>query len=134
MTCVGIDCEWNYQEGTDEITRLLQLSFPGEKVVVINLSKIGIFDAESFPVILKNLLEIELFLFCGRQVSIDCSRIDKLGVHLTNYFELRNAALHNDPDMSGTTLEQLASKYLGLALNKTCYKEDFSVYPLPFNL
>ena len=103
-------------------------------MAVIHLRKIGIFNIESFPASLKNLLKIELFLFGRRQVSIDCSRIDKLGVHLTNYFELRNAALHNDPDMSGTTLEQLASKYLGLALNKTCYKEDFSVYPLPFNL
>ena len=58
MTCFSIDCEWNYKDGTDEIMRLLQLSFLSEKVAVIYLRKIGIFDTESFPVILKHLLEI----------------------------------------------------------------------------
>ena len=39
VTCVGIDCEWNYKDSTDEITRLLQLSFPSEKLRLSILAK-----------------------------------------------------------------------------------------------
>lgn len=134
ITCVGIDCEWNYKDGTHNITRLLQLSFPNQKVAVIHLSKIGILNKDSFPAILKNLLENPSFLYCGRNVSIDCSRIEELGVSLSNRFELRNAALYDDPEMDGTSLEKLAAKYLGLNVNKSCRIEDFSIYPLPMHL
>ena len=77
---------------------------------------------------------MKYFLFFRRQVYIDYSRIEKLGGHLSNCFKLRYTALNNDPDMSSTSLELLASKYLSLALNKTCYEEDFSVYPLSLDL
>ena len=101
-TCVVIDCEWSYLDGTNEITRILQLSFPNKKVAVVHLSKIGMLSPETFPLTLKNLLELNFLLFCERQVSIDCSRIEKLGVKLRNRFELRDAALCSNPEMNGT--------------------------------
>ena len=36
--CIGLDCEWSIHNNTYSITRLLQLSFPQEKAVIINLS------------------------------------------------------------------------------------------------
>jgi len=94
----------------------------------------GILDKDSFPSLLKNLLQEPSFLYCRRNVSIDCSRIEELGVSLPNRFELRNAALYDDPEIDGTSLEKLAAKYLGLNMNKSCRDEDFSTYPLPMYL
>ena len=131
---VGIDCEWNYRDGSVNLTRTLQLSFPNHKVSVVHLSKLSIFTPATFPPTLKNLLELENLLFCGRNVSIDCNRMEALGVQLLKRFELRDAALHDDPDMNGTSLENLASNYLGLSLNKSHRDEDFSAHPLPIHL
>ena len=56
---------------------------------------------------------------------IDYNQIEKLRVCLSNYFELRNAALCVNSDISSASLEVLASKYLDLKLNKTCCNKDF---------
>ena len=116
------------------MTRTLQLSFPNQKVAVIHLSKLNIFNSSNFIPLLKNLLEIQTFVFCGRNVSIDCNRIESLGIKLLNRFELREAALHHNPDMNRTLLENLASNYLDLSLNKSHRDDDFSIYPLPIYL
>ena len=57
-----------------------------------------------------------------------------LGVTLKKRFELRQAALYNDPNIGATSLENLASTYLGLNLNKVHRNEDFSIDPLPITL
>ena len=131
---VVIDCEGNYRDGSANLTRTLQLSFPNHKVSVVHLSKLSIFTPATFPPTLKNLLELENLLFCGRNVSIDCNRMEALGVQLLKRFELRDAALHDDPDMNGISLENLASNYLGLSLNKSHRDDDFSAHPLPIHL
>ena len=79
----------------------------------MHLIKLNMFVTSTFPATLKNLLEIENLLFCGRNVSIDCNVIEDLGVALQKIFELRHAALHDNPDMNGNSLDSLASKYLG---------------------
>ena len=132
--CVGIDCEWNYRDGTADITRTLQLSFPAQKVAVMHLSKMSIFTPENFPLSLKSLMQLDSLLFCGRNVGIDCSRMQNLGVVIKNRFELRHVALYNNPGVEITSLENLASIYLGLNLNEVHRDEDFSECPLPASL
>ena len=133
-TCAGIDCEWNYLDGTADITRTLQLSFPNQKVAVLHLSKMNILIPESFPLSLKHLLELDSLLYCSQNVSIDCNHVEILGVTLKKRFELQQAALYNDPNIRATSLENLASTYLGLNLNKVHRNEDFSINPLPITL
>ena len=65
------------------------------------------------------LLEIELFLHCSYYTSIDCSRIERFEVKLSNQLKLRDAALFDELEMSRTSLEDLVLKYLGFNLNKT---------------
>ena len=65
---------------------------------------------------------------------MDCLRIENLGVFIKHRFELRDAACYNNPDVTGTSLENLALSYLGLSINKTHRDEDFSVFPLPIHL
>ena len=88
----------------------------------------------SFPETLKNLLKIESFLHCGRQVPINLSRIKIFRVKLSNLFELRHAASCDELEMNGTSLEVLASKHLGLNPNKTYHFEDFYILPSPIEL
>ena len=100
----------------------------------MHLSKIGILGKDSFPNMLKNLLQEPSLLRCGRNVSIDCSRIEELGVSSLNRFELRNATLCDNPEIDCTSLEKLAAKHLRLNISKSCREEDFSIYPLPAHL
>ena len=79
-------------------------------------------------------MQLDSLLFCGRNVGVDCSRMQNLGVVLKNRFELRHAALYNNPGVEITSLENLASIYLGLNLNKVHRDEDFSEHPLPASL
>ena len=53
VVCAGLDCEWSTHDGTQSLTRLVQISFPNEKVAVVNLSLIKAFDEKSFPRSLK---------------------------------------------------------------------------------
>ena len=72
----------------------------------------SIFKPEQFPLALKNLLQIDLLLFYGQNVSIDCTRIEALGVSLVKRFEFRDATLCDNPEMNRTSLENLALAYL----------------------
>ena len=112
ITCVGIDCEWNHKLSSHDVTRKLQLSIPHQKIDIMHLSKMNILTPGSFLEILRNLLEMESFLHCGHQASIDCSIIKRFEVKLSKRFELRDAVLCDEPEMSGTSIEDLASKYL----------------------
>ena len=58
---VGTDAEWN----GSNVIHLLQQSFPGEPVGAINLSAMGILQAEDFPGQLKMLLQLDRIIACG---------------------------------------------------------------------
>ena len=52
---IGLDTENNIHDGTQDITRTLQIAFPqdiSEIVAVFHLSAIGAFDHKSFPKVL----------------------------------------------------------------------------------
>lgn len=54
----GLDCEWNYFDGTNKFKRVLQLSFPGTNVLVLNLSAMNVHTPDDVPDQLRNLLQI----------------------------------------------------------------------------
>ena len=62
---VGLDCEWNRRDGWVNISIILQLYFPNQKVTVMHLSKLNVFLPATFPPSMKNLIEIENLLFVG---------------------------------------------------------------------
>ena len=98
------------------------------------LSKLEILEKDSFPIILKNLLQEPCFLHHRRNTLIDYSRIEELGVPLSNRFELRKIVLYNNLEIDRTSLEKLAAKHLGLNVNKSCRDENFSIYSLLMHL
>ena len=53
-TRISLHYECDYCDGTEKITRTLKLSFPYEKVVVMNLRQMTMLTKESFPEMLKN--------------------------------------------------------------------------------
>jgi hypothetical protein len=58
----GLDCEWNWQDGTHELTRAAQMWFPENvtpTATFMNLGKMQAFLPDSFPQDLKRLLELE---------------------------------------------------------------------------
>ena len=46
---VGVDTEWNFADGTSDVTQILQLSFPGCPVAVIHLGAMFAISPDSFP-------------------------------------------------------------------------------------
>jgi len=128
---IGLNCEWSIHNNTHSITRLLQLSFPQEKAVVINLSLMKAWNKESFPHTLKLLLENENLIFVGHQIGGNIKRLRKLGVSILsrNKKELRTLALQHDseiPNKGGTSLCNLCKVYLKLNLLKTHQIADYS--------
>ena len=67
--CDCLDCEWSIHGEKQGITRLLQISFPNDKVAVVNLSFVEAFEEFSFPKSFKKLLENVNVLFFGRQMG-----------------------------------------------------------------
>ena len=95
-TLIGLDCEWNYCDGTETIARKLQKFFPYEKSVVMSFSQMNAHTKESSPEMLKNLLELDCVAWYERLISIDCPRLEKLGDHIRNRCELRNGFICNN--------------------------------------
>jgi len=96
---LGLDCEWNFHDGTQSFTRLLQLAFPDAPVAVINLSIMKVEQHEDFPNELKQLLELPCIVACGRLIS--CSRLEKLGVTIARRLDLRGLALRHKKNQEG---------------------------------
>jgi len=129
---LGLDCEWNFHDGTHSFTRLLQLAFPDAPVAVLNLSEMKIEQPGDFPVELRSLLECRCIVACGRLIGTDCSRLEKLGVNIVRRLDLRGLALrHCSSQDGGTSLEALCQNYLGLNLDKYGQDADYSQIPLP---
>ena len=80
----GLDCEWSTHDGTQAITRLLQISFPNEKVAVVILSLIKSFDDNYFPRYLKFLLENYSITFVGRMIGGDLKLFKNFEVNVKN--------------------------------------------------
>jgi len=130
-TKYGLDGEWSL--GMD-LLATLQLSYPNEKVVVINLHKMGINAPEKCPKALKSLLEDENLVACGRQIGGDCGRLVKIGIRMPQRCELRTLALMHDPEQNGTSLQDLALHYLSVYIAKEAQLEDWTRHPLPSKL
>ena len=119
---IGLDLEWSIYDGTNSITRLLQMSLPVEKTALINLSLIKAFSEEDFLRNLKLLLENKKFICVGRQIGGDAKRLSRLGVDISNYKELRTLALQHNPEIrhnGGTSLCNSCRAYLHLNFLKT---------------
>jgi len=131
----GFDAEWNYKDGTNHLTRTIQISFPEDvaaQTVVIHLSKMGAFTAASFPAVLKNLLELPQLTAVGVKVSGDVDRLGALGVRVKNFVdvgELAKGHVSNAP--KGYGMQALAARYLELHVDKQLQDADWKQDPLP---
>jgi hypothetical protein len=135
--CVGLDCEWN--RDSSELTRTLALSFPASicesPAVVINLSRMGVFEMEQFPVSLKSLLELPAIIPVGVQVGNDISRLAKLGVKMTTFRDDAEIAKQLQDEMTtGYSLAGLCAQYLQVGVDKHGQNGDYSLDPLPDEL
>ena len=73
---IGINIEWNIYD-KDNITCLLQVSFPNDKVAVINLIIMNSVDSRSFPDMVRTLLELPMITVRGKNIGIDCAWLQK---------------------------------------------------------
>ena len=128
---MGLDAEWNIG---DTGIRLLQVSLPGHLVAVFDLQAMDVYGGAPFPETLKRLLQLECMVAAGSQVSGDCGRLEKIGIHINRRLDLKQAALLHDPNQQyGTGLQGLVRRYLGLHVDKFGQHEDWSVRPLDEN-
>jgi hypothetical protein len=124
----GLDCEWTRNS---DATSLLQLSFAGFPVLVINLYKMN----QKIPHQLKALLEMEKFIVCGRQIGGDLSRLESLGICVPHRVELKLLA---ETHMPGKRygLDDLAQRYLKVNIDGKEFGQNanYEVDELPVRL
>jgi hypothetical protein len=134
----GLDTENNMHDGTRDITRTLQLSFPKEisgQAVVIHLSAMGAFNEASFPKVLKQLLELPRLVPVGVQLWYDTKRLADLGIRVKKFIDLSMLGKeHFRSFPGGYSLKALVERYLHLWVVKTNQDSDWKIHPLPKNL
>jgi hypothetical protein len=131
---VGFDAEWNIRDGTRDITRTVQISFPkeiDEKVRVLNFTAMGVFTPDNFPNAVKQLLELPKIMLVGVNVSGDVDRLRNLGVGIKKSLDVGELAKHHvDNAPQGYSLAALAARYLQLGVDKCSQDSDWAQQPL----
>jgi hypothetical protein len=135
---VGLDAEWNLHDGTRGITRTVQISFPveiEEKVVVFDLTAMGVFRKDEFPKNLRDLLELPKIMVVGVKVSGDVDRLRNLGVRIQKCLDVGELAkYHAAGEPQGYSMTALAARYLSLGVDKSNQDSDWAQQPLPVAL
>jgi hypothetical protein len=135
---VGFDTEWNIHDGTSDITRTAQISFPGEiekRVVVFDFTAMEVFTPDEFPESLKKLLELRKIMLVGVKVSRDVDRLRNLGVGIKKSIDVGELAKHHDASVpQGYSMAALAARYLELGVDKSNQDSDWAQQPIPDKL
>lgn len=127
----GFDMEWNWADGTHELTQTLQLCIPdqsSEMVAVLHLSEFECFSPDDFPMQLKMLLELPRLVPVGIQVGGDISRLQKLGVNVSTYVDVTCLAKTlNLDNPGGYGMQRLCARHLSLGVDKHGQQAAWSV-------
>jgi hypothetical protein len=110
----GLDTEFERYGG--ELT-VVQLSYSNLPVIVLWIYKMG----GNFPVEIQKVLEMKRFVAAGRNVGIDCGKLENtFGIVVPNRLELRYLALADRPELGdlsdGTSLSNLVAAYMEVAM------------------
>jgi len=118
----GLDTEY-----TSDQLCTVQVAVKGRSVIVADVFNAGI-TAQNVPASMKKFFELEKMVPTGRLVGNDVTKLHSLGIVIKEWTELRTLALLAHPD-SKTGLDDLAEKYLGVALDKSGQSADYKVRP-----
>jgi hypothetical protein len=124
----GLDTEWNLDE-TRDVTRVLTISFPENvysKVIVMDLTEMGVFFPDDVPKELRELLENKKLVPVAVNAPADLSRLRSLGVDLKRAVEIMDLAKHlqrEHPD--GYGMQALCARFLSVHVDKSNQKADW---------
>jgi hypothetical protein len=130
----GFDAEWNYLDGTQELTRTFQLAFPpryATQILVIDLNYIEGYLAHNFPCQLAALLRLPFLIPVGLNVTGDVNRLVPLGVEVDERVDLGVLARSIQGTSTMYSLQALSEIYLKGTVDKTTRNTDWSCTPLP---
>ena len=99
--------------------------------MVINISIMSAFDSQSFPTMVRTLLEISCVVVCGRNIGADTKRLERPEVNCDLKVELRTLMQELDL-IASTSLATLAQRLLGMNLDKELQDDDYLQDPIPF--
>lgn len=120
----GLDCEWSQPEYTNTVVVYVE----GSKAGLVDLYNAGILTPEDIPIAMKQVLEHPKMIPTGRSISIDVSKMNKLGITIKEWTEHREISLLIDPNKP-TGLADIAERYLGIAMDKSGQVADYNVSP-----
>jgi hypothetical protein len=137
----GLDCEWNWRDGTHELTRAVQIYFLDDvssTAAFFNLGKMQAFLPDAFPRDLKRLLELENLVPVGVNIPIDIARLRKLGVNIKHWIDISLMAKELDEDGQknphGYGMKALCARHLSTGVDKCGQDSDWAQDPLPSEL
>ena len=138
----GLDSEWNIHDGSQDITRLVQVKFPDEimeRTAIFNLNQMGCFETNRFPKQVRRLLQHHKLIAAGINIGNDAKRLDKMGVKLVETLDLAILAKSLGDDgrsgkYQGFGMKALCARYLKLIVSKHGQDADYSSVPLPHSL
>ena len=127
-TVYGLDTECNLDE-TRSITRVIGICLPPhiyDKVVVLDLTEMGILTAADFPVSLKRIMENPKLIPTAVNVTFDIPRLDALGVKLSRGIEIMELGKQLEPNhQQGYGMQKLCSRLLSLYVDKFGQNSDW---------
>lgn len=118
----GLDTEFT----TDQLCTV-QVAVKGRTVIVADIFNAGVTSA-NVPASMKKFFELDKMVPTGRNVGNDVGKLSSIGINVTKWTELRGLALLAHPD-SKTGLDDLAERYLGVALDKSGQTAEYKVHP-----
>lgn len=132
----GMDTE--FCEG-ERFARTLQTSLPrlnGKdfKVKIFDFNAAGIHTSSDLPAQLRRMLMSKKFIPTERLVGGDCKKLLPYGVHIVRWIELRGMSLAAAPNLTGTSIKDLAEIFLCGTIDKHRQTVDYTQKPLPRNL
>ena len=137
---VIFDLEWPLatEIGEDTSTRTCQTLVYNERtketvIAVLDLWAMHSTDRDSFPKSFRDLLLYPNAMLVAHNPGNDVARLSKLGVDLKHWIDIRQLALQLPDNLpaSGTGLRSLAAQYLGLDVDKSLQRADWTTIPLP---
>jgi hypothetical protein len=136
----GLDCEWNWRDGTHELTRSAQIYFLeniASMAAFSNLGKMQAFLPDSFAGDLKQLLELENLIPVGVKIPVYIGRLRKLGVNIKHWIDVSLMAKELDDGQKnphGHGMKALCARHLSTGVDKRVKDSDWAQAPLPSEL
>lgn len=123
----GLDTECNVDD-TIHVTRVLAIAYPGEKVAVLDLTKLEIFGEDDVPYLLKQMFRHKQLRPVAVNMPYDLHRLEGLGIHIEKSIDLIQMGKKIYPDHpKGYGMAALAERHANLFVDKSNQLSDWTM-------